>query len=38
MKKFWGVIHNLIAHPLMVFLPEHPGTQFHDWTAQKAGF
>lgn len=32
--KFWGIVHNAIAHPLLV-----TGTKwadrFHDWTAEK---
>jgi len=38
MKKFWGVFHNLVAHPLMVFLPVRRGDQLHNWSAKKAGF
>lgn len=36
MSKFWHVVHNVIAHPLMVVLPEKWGTAFHDWTAGRA--
>lgn len=32
--RFWFAVHNLIAHPLMVVLPERWGTAFHDWTAR----
>lgn len=34
--NFWAIIHNLVAHPLLVFLPQRWGTWFHDWTAAKA--
>jgi hypothetical protein len=36
MKKFWDAVHNAVAHPLLVILPEKLGNQFHDWTAKKA--
>lgn len=36
MIGLWSVIHNLIAHPLMVLLPRRWGDAFHDWTADKA--
>lgn len=34
--RFWFVIHNLIAHPLMVVLPRAWGNALHDWTAMRA--
>lgn len=38
-NKFWFVIHNLIAHPLLCFSNRNaslPG-RFHAWTAKKMG-
>lgn len=34
-QKFWGIVHNLIAHPLLIFETSW-GDRFHDWTAEKA--
>lgn len=36
MKTFWGIVHHVIAHPLMAVLPRKQGYKFHDWTAKKA--
>lgn len=33
-QRFWFVVHNVVAHPLMAVLPSQYGTAFHDWTAQ----
>lgn len=35
--KFWAVIHNLIAHPLLIIsdAEESWPSRFHDWTADK---
>lgn len=35
-SRFWDVMHNCIAHPLLVLLPEKLGDRLHDWTAEKA--
>lgn len=35
-SKVFGVIHNLIIHPLMVFLPVNIGDWLHDETAKIA--
>lgn len=35
--KFWSIVHNAIAHPLLCFNDAKssiPG-RFHDWTANK---
>mgnify|MGYP001600114172 CR=1 FL=1 len=34
--RFWRLVHNLIAHPLMEILPEQWGDRLHDWTAARA--
>ncbi|MDB5200563.1 MAG: hypothetical protein JWO92_2526 [Chitinophagaceae bacterium] len=34
MKKIWSIIHNLIAHPLLIFGTKW-ADRFHDWTADK---
>ena len=34
--KFWAAVHNGVAPPLMVVLPEAWGTWFHDQTARLA--
>lgn len=34
--RVWRFIHNAIAHPLMVVLPERWGTWIHDETARRA--
>ena len=31
-KRLMWLPHNLIAHPLMVFLPDSWGQWLHDWT------
>lgn len=31
----WRLIHHIVAHPLMLVLPERIGTAFHDWTGKK---
>ena len=31
----WRIVHHLVAHPLMLVLPEHWGNALHDWTADK---
>ena len=33
MKDF---VHNVIVHPLMMFLPREVATEFHDWNARWA--
>gem|GEM_PF-1187567 len=33
MKDF---VHNVIVHPLMMFLPRKMATEFHDWNARWA--
>ena len=35
MQKFWRIIHNAVAHPLLAFEGEW-AERFHDWTAEKA--
>ena len=32
----WSVVHNAIAHPLLVVLPTRWGNALHDWTAERA--
>lgn len=32
--KFWNILHNLIAHPLLITGAKFADT-FHNWTAQK---
>lgn len=34
MKTLWFIIHNLIAHPLLVTGSKW-ADKFHDWTANK---
>ena len=34
-RKFWAIVHNAIAHPLMATESEW-SYRFHDWTAEKA--
>lgn len=34
--RLWQIAHHLIAHPLMVVLPDRWGTWFHDETAKRA--
>ncbi len=36
-ERFWRVVHNVVAHPLIEILPERYGTAFHDWTADRMG-
>ena len=36
MIKLWWVIHNLVAHPLLVTGCPW-ATRFHDWTAERMG-
>jgi hypothetical protein len=36
LHRVWAVIHNVVAHPLMVVLPRRWGTALHDWTAAMA--
>lgn len=33
-RRFWFVVHNCVAHPLLVTDKEWAVT-FHDWTAEK---
>lgn len=35
-SKFWDFVHNAVAHPLLLILPEVLGNRFHDYTATKA--
>jgi len=35
-RRFWRVIHNCFAHPMMEVLPDAWGDRLHDWTASKA--
>jgi hypothetical protein len=35
-RRFWQFVHNVIAHPLLEFLPRGAGSAFHDWTGGKA--
>ncbi len=34
MKRFWNIIHNCIAHPLLITNKKW-ADRFHDWTANK---
>ena len=36
MRAFWRIVHNVIAHPLLVMLPDRWGTWLHDTTARLA--
>lgn len=36
MTRFWWVVHNLIAHPLLV-TGWAWAERFHDWTAERMG-
>lgn len=37
MKKFWTIIHNAVAHPLMAITGDSAWSlRFHSWTADKA--
>jgi hypothetical protein len=33
-NKFWYIVHNIIAHPLLIFNTKW-AEKFHDWTANK---
>lgn len=33
-NKFWFIVHNLIAHPLLI-TGKKWADRFHDWTAEK---
>ena len=34
--RFWYLVHNVIAHPLLGFCPNGPmANYFHDWTYEK---
>lgn len=35
-RRLWRFLHNVVAHPLMEFLPERMGDWFHDETARRA--
>jgi hypothetical protein len=35
-RRFWRLVHNCIAHPLLELLPERWGTWLHDRTARLA--
>lgn len=38
-QLFWAVIHNCVAHPLLVSpVFTKQANQFHNWTATKAGY
>ena len=34
MKRFWFIVHNAVAHPLLITGREW-ATKFHDWTAER---
>ena len=34
--RFWQIVHNVIAHPLLEILPTRVGTWLHDETARRA--
>ena len=34
MPRLWWVVHNLVAHPLLVLWPMQ-GERLHAWTAQR---
>lgn len=36
MAAFWHIVHNAVAHPLLLVLPERLGTWLHDETARRA--
>lgn len=36
MRRFWWIVHNLIAHPLLL-TDARWAYRFHDWTARCAG-
>ena len=36
LRRVWGIVHNVVAHPLLEVLPEKAGSAFHDWTARRA--
>lgn len=33
--RFWWLVHNAVAHPLIAFVPKHTTFKFHDWTSRK---
>jgi hypothetical protein len=33
--KFWWLVHNAVAHPLIAVAPVKPFFSFHDWTSRK---
>ena len=35
-RRVWRFLHNVVAHPLMEFLPERWGDWLHDETARRA--
>lgn len=34
MKTFWYIVHNMLAHPLLIFSWKWTD-RFHDWTAER---
>lgn len=36
MPRLWWIVHNLVAHPLLVLCPPL-GDRLHDWTADRMG-
>jgi ribosomal protein L11 methylase PrmA len=34
LKRFWYVVHNVVAHPLMVVWPR-VGNVVHEWTGRR---
>lgn len=35
-SKFWALVHNLVAHPILAVTSAAWATNFHDWTAERA--
>jgi len=33
--RFWWLVHNAVAHPLIAVVPRKPAFDFHDWTSRK---
>lgn len=33
--RFWWLVHNAVAHPLIAVMPIRPLFRFHDWTSKK---
>jgi len=33
--RFWWLVHNAVAHPLIAVAPRRPFFRFHDWTSRK---